>query len=202
MFTGIVLAVGIVKEASRAGEGRRLRVRLRTVAAGARAGDSIAVAGTCLTLAEEPADGVGTFDLVRETLERTTLGAAASGTPVNLEPALRVGDRMGGHFVQGHVDGVGTVRSLRESPGATLLTVGCPADVAANLIEKGSVAVDGVALTVVAVDRESFSVALVPHTLAVTTLGSLRTGSRVNLEADYFGKWVRRILSEGPVRTC
>ncbi len=199
MFTGIVEAVGTVRAVERRADHVRLRVDLGPVAAGARAGDSVAVAGVCLTLAKGPAGTEGAFDAVAETLSRTTLGTLAPGSRVNLEGALRVGDRLGGHFVQGHVDGVGTVRSMEGSPGtpgegAVVLSVAAPPVVVEHLIEKGSVAVDGVSLTVVALDAEGFTVALVPHTLGVTTLAALRPGDRVNLEADLLGKWVRRIL--------
>jgi len=184
VFTGIVERVGKVLAMEAGG---RLRVDLGPIEA--RTGDSISVAGVCLTLTAP-----GTFDVVRETLGRTTLGSLKRGSTVNLEPALRMGDRLGGHFVQGHVDGTGTVRSMDGPDGAVVLSVSAPKAVTENLIEKGSVAVDGVALTVVTLDPEGFTVALVPHTLKATTLGGLRPGDRVNLEADLIGKWVRRIL--------
>ena len=196
MFTGIVERAGEVLSVAPRGEKTVLRVDLGPLAEGSRAGDSVSVAGTCLTLAGDPDKGAGSFEAVKETLSLTTLGALRPGSRVNLERALRVGDRMGGHFVQGHVDGVGTVRSMGGPEGAVVLSVSAPGAVLANLIHKGSVAVDGVSLTVASLDPEGFTVALVPHTLEVTTLGGLREGSRVNLEADLLGKWVRRLMEE------
>ena len=196
MFTGIVEGTGVVRAVEPAGEKTVLRVDLGAVAGGSKAGDSIALAGTCLTLAADPAGAVGAFEAVRETLSRTTLGGLRPGDRVNLERALRVGDRLGGHFVQGHVDGVGTVRSLGGPEGAVLLAVAAPPEVRPYLVFKGSVAIDGVSLTVASVEGDAFAVALVPHTLGVTTLGALREGDRVNLEADLLGKWVRRLLGE------
>lgn len=196
MFTGIVEGTGTVRAAGKAGEKVLLRVDLGPLVRGLGAGDSVSVAGVCLTLAGKPRGRVGTFEVVRETLDRTTLGGHRPGDRVNLERALRVGDRLGGHFVQGHVDGVGRVRGAGGPPGAFLLSVSAPSAVMENLIRKGSVAVDGVSLTVASLDRKGFTVALVPHTLEVTTLGDLRRRSRVNLEADLLGKWVRRILAD------
>jgi riboflavin synthase len=197
MFTGIVEHAGKVVALEPAGEKAVLRVDLGPVAEGCRAGDSISVAGVCLTLTAAPKKGIGSFEAVRETLSRTALGGLRPGARVNLERALRVGDRVGGHFVQGHVDGVGTVRSNGGPEGAKTLSVAASGDVLRNLMGKGSVAVDGVALTVASLDGEGFAVALVPHTLDLTTLGALREGDRVNLEADLLGKWVRRLLEEG-----
>jgi riboflavin synthase len=199
MFTGIVETAGVVRAVDPAGEKTVLRVDLGPAAEGCRAGDSVAVAGVCLTLTGDPDRGVGSFEAVRETLSRTTLGALRPGSRVNLERSLRVGDRLGGHFVQGHVDGVGTVRSNGGPEGAWVLSVAAPADLLGNLLFKGSVAIDGVSLTVASLGAEGFGVALVPHTLSVTTLGALREGDRVNLEADVLGKWVRRLLEEAGV---
>jgi riboflavin synthase len=197
MFTGIVEGTGAVRALEPAGAKAVLRVDLGPLAEGARAGDSVSVAGACLTLASDPEGGTGPFEVVEETLARTTLGGLRAGDRVNLERALRVGDRLGGHFVQGHVDGVGTVRSNGGPEGARVLSVAAPPTVLRDLIGKGSVAVDGVSLTVASLDDGGFAVALVPHTIRATTLGGLREGSRVNLEADLLGKWVRRILAEG-----
>jgi riboflavin synthase len=196
MFTGIVEATGEVRAVEARGGKTALRVDLGALAQGSRSGDSISVSGTCLTLAGDPAGGAGEFEAVAETLSRTTLGALRPGDRVNLERALRVGDRLGGHFVQGHVDGVGTVRSNDGPEGARLLSVAAPPAVLRDLIEKGSVTVDGVSLTVASLDGEGFAVALIPHTMGATTLGALKAGCRVNLEADLLGKWVRRILGE------
>jgi riboflavin synthase alpha subunit len=196
VFTGIVDRTGEVVAVAPAGERTVLRVALGPLADRARAGDSVAVAGVCLTLAAPPEGGTGTFEAVRETLERTTLGGLRAGSRVNLEPALRAGDPLGGHFVQGHVDGVGVVRANGGPEGDWTLSVEAPPEVLPYLLRKGSVAVDGVSLTVAAVDGAGFAAALVPHTLDRTTLRALRPGDRVNLEADLLGKWVRRLLEE------
>ncbi len=199
MFTGIVEHAGRVVSLAPAGEKSVLRVDLGPLAEGCRAGDSISVAGVCLTLTGPPERGTGTFEAVAETLSRTTLGALRPGSRVNLERALRAGDRLGGHLVQGHVDGMGTVRLLGGPEGACALAVSTPPEILGNLILKGSVTVDGVSLTVASLDGAGFAVALIPATLEVTTLGALREGDRVNLEADPLGKWVRRLLEEAGV---
>jgi riboflavin synthase len=199
MFTGIVERAGEVRALEPSGAKSVLRVDLGPVAEGARAGDSIAVAGVCLTLTAAPRRGVGTFEVVRETLSRTTLGGLRPGARVNLERALRAGDPLGGHFVQGHVDGVGTVRGLGGPEGAQVLAVAAPAAVLSGVIPKGSVTVDGVALTVASLEGDGFDLALVPHTLEITTLGALREGDSVNLEGDLLGKWVRRVLEDAGV---
>jgi len=196
MFTGIVERTGTVVSARPAGGGIALRVDLGPVAERLRAGDSVAVAGVCLTLASPVEGTVGTFEAVRETLSRSTLGSLRPGALVNLEPALRAGDPLGGHFVQGHVDGVGTARENGGPDGDWRLVVEAPAEVRRYLVEKGSVAVDGVSLTVAAVRDGGFAAALVPHTLDRTTLRALAPGDRVNLEADLLGKWVARLLGE------
>jgi riboflavin synthase len=179
MFTGIVREVGRVASF----DGRRLVVEATTAAA---AGDSVSVDGVCLTAV----DGAKlAFDVVEETLARTTLGGLKPGDRVNLEPALRAGDPLGGHLVQGHVDGRGRVRA----PGE-LVWFDAPADILRYCVEKGSITVDGVSLTVAAVDDTGFAVALVPHTLAVTTLGSLEAGDEVNLEVDVLAKYVEKLV--------
>jgi riboflavin synthase len=181
MFTGIVREVGRVVSF----DGGRLVVAAESTAA---AGDSVAVDGVCLTVV----DGSGlAFDVVSETLARTTLGGLEAGDGVNIEPALRAGDPLGGHYVQGHVDGVGRVRSLGEP-----VWFDAPAELLRYLVEKGSIAVDGVSLTVAAVDDGGFAVALIPHTLAETTLGGLAPGDGVNLETDVLAKYVERLLPE------
>ncbi|HZO09836.1 MAG TPA: riboflavin synthase [Myxococcota bacterium] len=191
MFTGIVEAVGEVESAEPAGELLRLVVRAPAIAAEARVGDSVAVRGACLTVTRAEA-GRLSFEAVRETLARTAVGELRAGSQVNLERALRAGGRLDGHLVQGHVDGVGRVAELRREGGDVRLFVACPPEVATHLVEKGSVAIDGVSLTVVGARDDGFDVALIPHTLAATTLGALRPGDRVNLEVDVLAKYVRR----------
>jgi riboflavin synthase len=190
MFTGIVREVGTVVEF----DGSRLVLEAPETAAGAAVGDSVAVAGTCLTVVEA-GEGSLAFDVVRETLSRTALGALEPGGSVNLEPSLRVGDQLGGHVVQGHVDAVGSVRSVVPEGDGRRVWIDAPASVLGYCIEKGSIAVDGVSLTVAALDDDGFEIALIPHTLAVTTLGRLEPGDTVNLEADVLGKVVERLIA-------
>jgi riboflavin synthase len=179
VFTGIVREVGRVESF----DGRRLVLAAQTAAA---EGDSVSVDGVCLTAV----DGSRlAFDVVEETLSRTTLGALQPGDRVNLEPALRAGDPLGGHIVQGHVDGIGRVREVGD-----LVWVDAPAELLRYCVEKGSITVDGVSLTVAAVDGRGFGVALVPHTLEVTTLGELAPGDPVNLEVDVLAKYVEKLV--------
>lgn len=193
MFTGIVEAVGEVAEIAPQGDLVRLAVREPRLAREVRLGESVAVGGACLTLAEESPELLH-FQAVAETLERTALGDLGPGDPVNLERALRADARLDGHIVQGHVDGTGRVRDFRREGEDVRLFVDCEPGLVRLLVEKGSVAVDGVSLTVVDVGEAGFDVALIPHTLAVTTLGGLAPGRRVNLEADVLGKYVLRYL--------
>lgn len=193
MFTGIVEAVGSVVAAEPAGRVLRLVVEAPAIAAGLRVGDSVAVRGACLTATRVEA-GCVHFEAVRESLERTALASLAPGSRVNLERALRADARLDGHVVQGHVDGVGRVRELRREGEDVRLFVACGPEVAQHLVAKGSVAVDGVSLTVVDAGDAGFDVALIPHTLAATTLGELRPGDRVNLEADVLSKYVQRAV--------
>ncbi len=196
MFTGIVIESGQVRACEPSEGGVDLRVEAPEIAAGARIGDSVAVDGCCLTVARQ--DGpVLEFNAVAETLRRTTLGALSAGDRVNLEPALRVGDRMGGHWVQGHVDGVGEVVRIEPEGEAQNFTFSAPPEIMRYAIEKGSVCVSGVGLTITGLDDTSFSVSLVPHTLAVTTLGELGPGDRVTLEADVLAKYVEKLAFPG-----
>jgi riboflavin synthase len=190
MFTGIVREVGEVVAVEEDGGPARLRIRAPETAAGTAVGDSVAVNGVCLT-AVEAADGVLAFDAVPETLRRSSLGRLTSGAGVNVEPALRAGEPLGGHFVQGHVDGVGRVRVVDEEG----IEVEAPTEVLRYCVEKGSIAVEGVSLTIAALAEDGFSIALIPHTRAQTTLGRLREGDEVNLEADLLAKHVERLLA-------
>ena len=190
MFTGIVRELGTVD----AFDGSRLVVAAPETAAAAAVGDSVAVAGVCLTVVANE-DGRLVFDAVPETLSRTALGSLDPGDAVNVEPSLRVGDQLGGHVVQGHVDAVGRVRSVEPEGEGRRVWVDAPDTVVRYCIEKGSIAVDGVSLTIATFDDEGFEVALIPHSLAVTTLGSLEPGDQVNLEADVLGKVVERLLA-------
>ena len=185
MFTGIVAERGTIVSF----DGDRLIVETSVEAA---VGDSVAIDGVCLTVVDGDSDTLG-FDVVPETRSRSTLGAVAVGAHVNVEPALRAGEPLGGHIVQGHVDGVGQVRSVSPEGDGRRIWVEASPDVLRYCVEKGSIAVAGVSLTVAAVADDAFAVALVPHTLATTTLGTLAPGNAVNLEADLIGKYVERL---------
>ncbi len=187
MFSGIVRERGRVVSC----EGGRLVVE---TSVGASLGDSVAIDGVCLTVVGGDASTLA-FDVVPETLSRTTLGRLRPGAEVNVEPALRAGEPLGGHYVQGHVDGVGRVRSVEPEGQGARMWVQAPPSVLRYCVEKGSICVSGVSLTVAAVDHDAFCVALVPHTLAVTTLASLRPGDEVNLEADILAKYVERLVA-------
>lgn len=193
MFTGIVRELGKVEAVERAGGGVRLRVRAPATAAEASVGDSVALNGVCLT-AIAVDDGVVAFDAVPETLRRSSLGRLEAGAPVNVEPALRAGEPLGGHFVQGHVDGVGRVRAVEAEGDGSRLVVEIPPALERYCVEKGSIALEGVSLTIAAVGPGLVEIALVPHTLAATTLGGLRPGDPVNVEADVVAKHVERLM--------
>jgi riboflavin synthase len=197
MFTGIVRELGTVAALAGGAEGIRLEVEAPATAPGAAIGDSVAIGGVCLTVTA--VEGLQlAFDATPETLSRTALGRLVPGDAVNVEPALRAGEPLGGHLVQGHVDGVGRVRSIDPEGEGRRLWVDSPESLLRYCVEKGSVTVDGVSLTVAALDDEGFAVALVPHTLAVTTLGALASGDEVNLEADVLAKYVERLLTRAP----
>jgi riboflavin synthase len=194
VFTGIVEELGEVVAVERRAGSARLRVRGQRVAADAAHGESIAVNGVCLTVTDAD-DGEFAADVMAETLRRSSLGALAPGWPVNLERAARLDSRLGGHVVQGHVDGVGEI--LERTPGEhwELVRVSLPAQLARYVVEKGSIAVDGVSLTVVDVSDAAFSVGLIPTTLERTTLGRKQPGDPVNLEVDVLAKYVERLLA-------
>jgi len=193
MFTGIVEVMGTVTGVEPRGDRTTLEIEAPTIASDLAVGDSVAVNGGCLTVVGRDASRL-CFEAVRETLERTSLGELRVGSRVNLERALRAGGRLDGHIVQGHVDGTGCVGRLERDGDDVRLYVDCGPEIAGFLVEKGSVAVDGVSLTVVGVGEAGFDVAIIPHTLAATTLGERRPGDRVNLEADVLGKYVKRYL--------
>jgi riboflavin synthase len=200
MFTGIVEELGEVEALTDLGDSVRLRVRGALVVGDAGHGDSIAINGVCLTVVES-GDGAFTADVMRETLDRSSLGALRPGDPVNLERSLRLDGRLGGHVVQGHVDGTGTVLERTPSPHWEVVRVSLPADLARYVVLKGSVAVDGVSLTVSALDDESFSVSLIPTTLELTTLGHAPVGALVNLEVDVLAKYVERLMTSHTLDT-
>lgn len=192
MFTGLVQSLGTLVEVASQPPGKRLVIRPGDALGSARVGDSVAINGCCLTVVDISADRWA-FEAGPETLARTNLGELAGGDLVNLERSLAVGDLLGGHFVTGHVDGVGTL-ARREDQGAwTTMWFTFPAALGCQMASKGSIAVDGVSLTLVEVGSERFSVALIPHTLQATTLGRRQLGDRVNLETDILAKYVQRI---------
>lgn len=194
MFTGIVEEIGRIVSARTGGGRGELAIGLGNAAEGVQVGDSVCVSGACLT-ATRIEGATAWFDVSAETLSRTTLGGRKPGDRVNLERALRVGDRLGGHFVQGHVDAVGDVASVDKRPGQWTLAVRVPPELAAGFIPKGSVAVDGTSLTISALEADRFSVALIPHTVAATTLQHAEPGDKVNVEGDMIGKYVARLLA-------
>lgn len=194
MFTGLVEELGTVRSVDAVGDGVRIRIAARLVVEDAAIGASIAVNGCCLTVVDLDDDGFSA-DAVSETLRRTALGTLAAGAPVNLERPLAAGDRMGGHIVLGHVDATTTAREVSElADGSWRVVFDLPPAMAAYVVEKGSIAVDGVSLTVADLTDDTFTIALIPHTAAVTTLGRVTAGSVVQLEADCLAKHVERLL--------
>jgi riboflavin synthase len=201
MFTGIVEEQGRVRRVTPNEGGARLVIDASAVLDDAVLGASIAVNGCCLTVTEFDERSFAA-DAVIETLARTNLGDLAAGDPVNLERPLRLADRLGGHLVQGHVDATGVVRDRAPEPdGSTMVTVEAPESVLRYVVHKGSITVDGVSLTVARRDDDAFAVALIPHTLAVTTLGTRAVGARVNLEVDLVAKYVEALVSNTRERT-
>jgi riboflavin synthase len=192
VFTGLVQDLGTVTAVDATGDGVRLAVRT-PLAAELSLGDSVAVNGVCLT-ATHVADGHFSADVMQETLRRSSLAGAGEGRTVNLELPLRAGDRMGGHVVQGHVDGVGSVRELREEGFARVVTIAAPPELLRYVVDKGSIAVDGISLTVVEAGDAWFSVSLIPETLERTNLGSAAPGQIVNLEVDVLAKYVEKLV--------
>ena len=196
MFTGLVQSLGAVVKVASQPPGKRLVVRRDCELGMVRIGDSVAINGCCLTAVEVTAD-MYAFEAGPETLRRTNLGELTEGSVVNLERSLAVGDLVGGHFVTGHVDGVGMVSRRGDDGDWTTMWFRYPAELGGQLASKGSIAVDGVSLTLVDVEDKEFSVALIPHTLRMTTLGSRRVGDRVNLETDLLAKYVQRLREVG-----
>jgi riboflavin synthase len=196
MFTGIVEELGEVVALERAGDAARLTVRGPLVVSDAVHGASIAVNGVCLTVTDVKDDAF-TVDVMKETLDRSSLAALSPGAPVNLERPVRPSDRLGGHIVQGHVDGVGEIVSREPGERWDVVTVGLPAALARYVVDKGSITVDGISLTVVEARDDAFTVALIPTTLELTTLGRKGPGDPVNLEVDVVAKYVERLLGTG-----
>ncbi len=195
MFTGIVREIGrIVAAEGGVEDGAVLVVEAPETAAAVEVGGSVAIDGCCLTV-EELAGSRLRFHAVPETMRRTSLARLASGDAVNVEPALRAGEPLGGHYVQGHVDGIGTIRAVEPEGDGTRVLVEPPPGLLRYCVEKGSITVDGVALTIAGVESDAFVVALIPHTLAATTLGTVARGREVNLEVDVLAKYVERLVA-------
>ena len=193
MFTGIIEEVGTVKRIQRSGSSSFIEIQAKKVLEDVHLGDSIAVNGVCLTVTHF---GGGMFraDVMNETLSRSSLGSLASGSPVNLERAMAAEGRFGGHIVSGHTDGTGTISDIRNDGIAVWYTVSAPPELLRYIVEKGSVAIDGISLTVAKVTDTSFSVSIIPHTAAETILGTKKTGDTVNLENDIIGKYVEKLM--------
>jgi riboflavin synthase len=196
VFTGIVEELGEVVALEQAPDSAQLTVRGSLVTSGAAAGDSIAVNGVCVTVTGT-SDGTFSADVMGETLSRSSLGGLAAGAPVNLERPMRLDGRLGGHIVQGHVDGTGTVLQRRPGQGWDVVRISMPGSLARYVVHKGSVAVDGVSLTISAIGPDWIEVSLIPETLARTTLGRRQPGDTVNLEVDMIAKYVERLLQGG-----
>lgn len=196
MFTGIIEEVGTIASMQRGARSCVLTIKARVVLADAHVGDSIAVNGTCLTVTSFTADRF-TADVMNETLERSSLARLRPGAHVNLERAMLAGGRFGGHIVSGHIDGVGTVTSVRADGNAVWYTIAAPRSALRLIVEKGSIAIDGISLTVARVSDADFSVSVIPHTREVTNLGGVCVGDTVNLENDVVGKYVERLLGAG-----
>ena len=194
MFTGIVEEKGTVGHISLAGISGSIAIRARKVLEGTRIGDSIAVNGVCLTVVSLRPDGF-TADVMAETIRRTGLGSLKPGDQVNLERAMAADGRFGGHIVAGHIDGVGTIRSAVPEGNAVWITIDAPPQILRYIVEKGSIAIDGISLTVAYVDESVFKVSVIPHTAAETTLLSKKAGDIVNLENDIVGKYIEKLMS-------
>jgi riboflavin synthase len=194
MFTGIIEELGTIKTVNKGRESATLKIGAEKVVEGLNLGDSVAVNGVCLTIVRFDRTGFSA-EVMAETLRKSNLGRLKSGDRVNLERAMRLGDRLGGHLVAGHVDATGTIKSTVREDIATVFTVEAPEDILRYIIDKGSVAIDGISLTVVDYDKKSFRVSIIPHTASQTTLGFKRSGDTVNLEADMLAKFVERLLA-------
>lgn len=193
MFTGLVEEVGAIAEIRPAGKAIHLKIKSSKVLDGVQLGDSISVNGICLTVTAYDKASF-TVDVVPETMRRTTLHELSAGSPVNLERAMQMGGRFGGHIVSGHIDGVGRILSIADEDIAKVVRLAAPPNVLRYVVEKGSITIDGVSLTVMDVDGESFRISVIPHTWQITVLRHRRVGSSVNLEVDIIGKYVERLL--------
>ena len=194
MFTGLVEEIGTILSISKGLKASTLTIGASYVLTDVKVGDSISTNGVCLTVTQYSKSGF-TVDVMPETMNRSNLATTKSGTKVNLERAMRMGDRLGGHMVSGHIDGRGKIIAIDKDENATWYTLSAPAIIMKYIIEKGSVALDGISLTVAAVDYETFKVSIIPHTRAMTTLDARKVGELINIECDAFGKYVERITA-------
>lgn len=197
MFTGIIEELGTVERVTRGRVSAVIAIRAEHILSDLKIGDSVAVNGVCLTATSLTGHGF-TADVMHETLDRSSLAGLGPGSPVNLERAMAADGRFGGHIVAGHVDGVGTIAAIEQDDNAIWFTITAPAQVLRYVVEKGSIAIDGISLTVARVETDRFAVSVIPHTAAVTLLGRCRVGDRVNLESDIIGKYVERLLRPTP----
>ena len=197
MFTGIIEELGTVERVTRGRVSAILAIRAEAILSDLKIGDSVAVNGVCLTATSLTGHGF-TADVMHETLDRSSLAGLGPGSPVNLERAMAANGRFGGHIVAGHVDGVGTIAAIERDDNAIWFTITAPEQVLRYVVEKGSIAIDGISLTVARVEPDRFAVSVIPHTAAVTLLGRRRVGDRVNLESDIIGKYVERLLRPAP----
>lgn len=193
MFTGIIEELGHVKSIRKGGVSAQLEIEANTVLEGTKIGDSIATNGVCLTVTSLTPTSY-TADVMHESLRRSSLGQLKAGSPVNLERAMALGDRFGGHIVSGHIDGMGRIINIKADGNAIWYTIEVGADLLRYIVEKGSITIDGISLTVAAVDSSSFKVSVIPHTRAVTSLSARQVGDSVNLECDVIGKYVEKLM--------
>lgn len=197
MFSGIVEQLGTVKKIESQGEFLRFSIDLGAIAKDAHDGDSISINGVCLTIEKIDANAeAGQFGVMQETLRKTNLGELKEGARLNLERSMKVGDRISGHFVLGHVDGTGTIANIIKTESNCEMTFTCDPALTDQMVTKGSVALDGTSLTLVTVESGKFSVAFIPYTLEHTVFGTKRQGDRVNIEVDYLGKWIKKLIPE------
>jgi riboflavin synthase len=196
MFTGIIEETGTVEKFERSREPSLITIKADRISAGLKAGDSVSVDGVCLTVVKA-SGGVFSAEAVEETLKRTTLGLRRPGDAVNLEGALKAGSKVSGHFVTGHIDGTGEIGSARENKGQKTVEIKAGKDLMKGIVPKGSIAVDGISLTVGEVKESSFLVYIIPHTAGMTTLSSKKAGDKVNLETDILGKYINKSSSSG-----
>ncbi|MDP3786473.1 MAG: riboflavin synthase [Candidatus Omnitrophota bacterium] len=196
MFTGIIEELGVVDKTEESRDPRLFTIKAKKITADLKKGDSVSVNGACLTVVDVIKDRFA-VEVIEETLKRTNLGDLRPADKVNLEAALKAGAKISGHFMTGHVDGIGTILGKKEEKGAILIEVAAEKDLLDGIVQKGSIAVDGISLTIAEIKQSSFSVYIIPHTSQVTTLGFKKTGDKVNLEIDMLGKFVRKFLGRG-----